>query len=523
MKEIMEQLKILEAPNYPFLKKRIINNKIKALDTIAYLGSYRDIHYIFKYIFSNDPGLSLAAGEAINWLFRDYTGFNLTSLYESYRRVYINCWADIERFEGEVKLTLLKIATFNHCGYDRERALLGLIKLQGVKALPYIILRSADWVNKIHNLAVDSLISLLKPENISYFVNNIPSIYWMYTVGRRQLAPLGRRIIDFCTETVEGDLERIFPEQESFKNRYYFYKILFEHCDEPSALVKRVVNDSSFMIRGLVINRLDQVEKHERAGLLRKLLKDNNRLNRVRAFWQVKQEENGLFKEELQLLLTDKNSLIRGSIQLICERLGLQENRLFYLDNLSSENAEPAALIGLAECGNDEDITLIKSYLTHKKGPFRAAALRALKYKLGDEANNELIEALNDSNYKVRRTAIKLLNGSIAVEELEAVRVILHEGNLKSRLAAFTVLSNFGRWEVLPDLIIQLDNSEETIRNRASKALSKWGISHYTKPAKRESQRLAETINNLSEESICKLKKLRVSRIISQIIDIEAL
>lgn len=50
-------------------------------------------------------------------------------------------------------------------------------------------------------------------------------------------------------------------------------------------------------------------------------------MNTLRCGYFIPKEENHLFKEELQLLLTDKSSLIRGSVQPICQKLGLKDLR----------------------------------------------------------------------------------------------------------------------------------------------------------------------------------------------------
>ncbi|MGB0868899.1 MAG: hypothetical protein ACPGSD_04810 [Flavobacteriales bacterium] len=161
------------------------------------IKEFSDIVHIFDYVLHPDFKIANRAGIAINRLFHSVDLFRSKKLYQNCKYLRINK-ADIKgfhKFDSQIELTLLCIATLNGNGYTREEALIRLDKLHVQRSIPFFLFRLADWVVPIRTKAEQAIRKFIKSENTIYFIRNHKQVSWLLQVLRNDLSGLYLEII----------------------------------------------------------------------------------------------------------------------------------------------------------------------------------------------------------------------------------------------------------------------------------------------------------------------------------------
>jgi HEAT repeat protein len=73
-------------------------------------------------------------------------------------------------FGQETYLVLIRIASLNHNGFIRERAVIELGRLKSQENLKFVLLRLGDWVSQVRLAALTAMRAYLDPKNVKSLI-----------------------------------------------------------------------------------------------------------------------------------------------------------------------------------------------------------------------------------------------------------------------------------------------------------------------------------------------------------------
>ena len=139
---------------------------------------------IIAFLLSDERKIAVAAAEAVHHLLTIASAEDLAWLDEQMRHRLVvggsSAWyqlrpAQLDAFQGfrGCAVSLLGPASFHGCGYVREQAVELLAKIFDGSELPYLLIRTNDWVAQVRCAALEAIRARITPEYAGYFVNNL--------------------------------------------------------------------------------------------------------------------------------------------------------------------------------------------------------------------------------------------------------------------------------------------------------------------------------------------------------------
>ncbi|MGL5919481.1 MAG: hypothetical protein ACRCZQ_03125, partial [Bacteroidales bacterium] len=229
------------------------------------LNKFDQISSIFEFV--SNPNFLIAnnAAKAIHRLFNSVPVYQNKQMYNTLRHLTIN-QSDIklfDRFDIELKTTLLSITSMNGNGYTRECALDKLAAIRTQKSIPFVLFRIADWVSPIRMKAEVIFKELVTEENRLYFLQNYKLINWMLKVERADLAGLINGINDLISsKPLKSEELRMLSDGE----RFIYFSLLAQQEKLDSKLFLQMLNDKYYLVRLIVVKNINKL--HNRKELL---------------------------------------------------------------------------------------------------------------------------------------------------------------------------------------------------------------------------------------------------------------
>ncbi|MCF8371764.1 MAG: hypothetical protein K9H64_09075 [Bacteroidales bacterium] len=425
---------------------------------------------IFDYTLNSDFAVANKAGQTINRLFNSVQVFKNKQLYDTFRYLRINK-ADIkkfDRFDKEIEVTLLCIASMNGNGYSREEALNRLIELQTQRTIPFILFRLADWVTPIRKKAESAIQKFLVAENTTYFIQNHKLISWLLQVQRADLSELYNQIINSVTQ------KRLTPEQLKGLNegdRFFYFKSLAKTGLIDSELINQMQNDKYYLIRILLIKHFDKV--NDIKPVLINLLSDKSQKVRQGAVNLIANQELNEYETVLRVLIFDGSTSVRFEARRLLTKVCDCDFKKIYQESLSKQKQIIGSILGLSEISDKSEIPLFQKYLDSNRARIRTASLIGiynLDSNLGTEKAYQILETENPVS--TRRAAESLLaKQGIDFKRLRKLYDLTDSTGKKIILRLF---NQFSGWSVAGDFLKALTDNDKKIQLMARVFLESW-------------------------------------------------
>lgn len=438
---------------------------------------------IFDYTLNSDFAIASKAAETVNRLFNSVQVYKNKELYDTFKYLRINK-SDIQkfdRFDQEIKLTLLCIASMNGNGYSREKALDRLIEVQTQRAIPFILFRLADWVAPISSKAKEAIQGLIVAENTIFFIQNHKLISWLLQVQRADLSELYNQITNSIIQ------KRLTPEQLkglSEGDRFFYFKSLVQNGLIDTELINEMLTDKYYLIRILLIKHVDKVNNIK--AILIKLLSDKSQKVRQGAVYLIASQELSEYEMVLRNLIFDSSTSIRVEARRLLNKIYDCDFIKIYKKNLSDQKQIIGSILGLSEVSDKNEILLFLKYLDSDRARIRTASLIGI-YKLdsniGTEKAYQILEAENPVS--TRRAAESLL----AKEgiDFKRLRKLYDLTDLTGKKIILRLFNQFSGWSVAGDFLKALTDKDKKIQIMARVFLESWN--NYTiRLATRQSQ-----------------------------------
>ncbi len=462
-----------------FLKKifgKKKNEQVSISKTALYLpdfdkyNEFGQIIVIFDYVFNPDFVVANKASEKINQLFKSVQIFNNKQFYETFKYLKINK-SDIKkfaRFNKEIEVTLLSIASMNGNGYVREEALKRLIELQTQNTIPFILFRTADWVAPIRKTAETAIQKFLVTDNTIFFIQNHKLISWLLQVQRADLSKLYGQIIDLVTQK-RLTLEQLEKLNES--DRFFYFKLLAKKDLLDSELVSQMQADKYYLIRFLLIKHFNKVVNKK--AVLIKLLTDKSQKVRQGAVNLIASQKLNEYETILRDLIFDSSTSVRIEARRLLNKISDCDFTKIYQESLSDKKKIIGAILGLSEVADKNKISLIQKYLDSTRAKIRTASLIGvynLDSNLGIEKAYQILETENAIS--TRRAAGYLLSKqSINLKRLRNLYDLTDTTGKKIILQFF---NRYGGWSVAGDFLKALTDNDKNIQLMGRIFLESW-------------------------------------------------
>lgn len=456
---------------------------------------------IFDYTLNPDFAIANKAAETINRLFNSVQVFKNKQLYETFRYLRINK-ADIkkfDRFDKELKVTLLCIVSMNGNGYSREEALNRLIVLQTQRTIPFILFRLADWVPPIMKKAENAIRKFLVAENTTYFIQNHKLISWLLQVQRADLSELCNQIIDSVTQ------KRLDPEQLNGLNecdRFFYFKSLSKTGLIDSELINQMQNDKYYLIRIILIKQFDKV-KYKKAVLI-KLLSDKSQKVRQGAVNLIANQELNEYETILGDLIFDNATSVRVEARRLLGKISDCDFIKIYQDSLSMQKQIIGSIIGLSEVSDKSEIPLIQKYLDSDRARIRTASLIGiynLDSNIGTEKAYQILETENPVSTKRAAEALLAKQGV----DFKRLRKLYDLTDSTGKKIILRLFNQFSGWSVAGDFLKALTDEDKKIQLMARVFLESWNnytISLATMQSKEDKDYVLDWYKKTKEKGI---------------------
>lgn len=360
---------------------------------------------------------------------------------------------------------LLCLLSMNANGYYREYAIRELQYYDMEIVLPYIMLRTNDWVEPVKNLAESIVVNYIKKiTDLKVLISNVELLESMKEWKRSDLSKV---IVAAETKLIEqGNYDQLLSHFES-TNNYKIRRILFDYI---------VINQEDFesnLIRGL--KSKDPVIHRKVIALINKYFNEidlsviHPHLEKCKsAFARVANVEliTRLYDSEkatqsIMASLSDKSTSVREYVRFKLKNFGFDDFSEYYKSEImKAENVAIGTVLGIGETGKKSDCDLIEPYLTHSNPRIRKAALSSSSNLDIERSYELLIDSLLSSNQTDSKHAKKLLVKYHLVRIEELIELYSLEGFEQHVYENLLVLISYAsKWDCLESLLHILSSS----------------------------------------------------------------
>lgn len=460
------------------------NRVFKAVEAIQSYNSETIISLLFPLLLNPDETIRNAAAKLVLDHFRSLKHFRDANSFLRYLSIQTNHFSRFsELFETNDFLEICLIASFNSSGYIREAALDQLIALQNPKAIPYFLIRLADWVPQVRSKSLAGIQALFHPETVEQFLQYFKLIEGLKNVGKVDLQGIQHQIFKFLFEDNHVYLLTHFKDYPA-PIRFQVAKGMIQFRGAENDILHLIVRDKFLSIRKMAIPYLSKLSSEE----LDILRLDSSALIRDYALSFLKDQPG--FLEIIVDYLTDSASSIRGFARTTLNWPKAQYIQ-FYTENLQKGIHLESSIASLGELNSSTHEAIITAYLRNSSTRIRKGAFFAITHLNENSAAEIAFNLMDDNSPPIKRMALSYLAKRPSSVVIEKARKMYETGNEITRIVILKFFNQIGGWVALPELMIATIASEPKIRQLGIFYLSVWKAkSHrfFTEPT--DAQRL---------------------------------
>jgi HEAT repeat protein len=451
-----------------FSSRRALGEKVRCLDTLIESGDFQELPLIFRCLRDDNALIRNRASVGVRLFWGKDERTNTESRFKSllieeedldYFRI---------DFEQETYLNLIKIASLNHNGFVREKAVTELGRLKSQESLKFVLLRVGDWVSQVRFAALNAMRGYLDPEYVKLLIGEFFLIDKFLEVRRTDLETIHQEIVQFILK--HASPEDVSSFNEVVRLRYYRHFFKVDKIDE--TIVRRIFEDSNFLIRLLVLSQSFRFNISFQKDIIRLALKDRAMLVKMKALDKARRFLPDL-SGEVRPLLLDRAYSVRDFSRTLLKPTGMDFTD-FYQQNVESGASVSGGVMGLCDIGGNEYLDIYKKYAFSTQARVSLGCLVALNRFDSQLATQYALDMLGHKSGIVRKAAIRILAKQTTQESLDRVRKRYEQGDFRIKRASMAVFKRVGGWSVLPDLIDSLSDENAEVRLLGWQLLVKW-------------------------------------------------
>lgn len=399
------------------------------------------------------------------------------------------------------RITIIGLSTFHPNGYFREKALDELITIDSGKVLPFIIIRTNDWVPAIREKASKYLIDYINEENFVSIMENFTLLTHIKEYSRTNY----KRFIEKIDVLINSEeLKKEILNCGNFKDNYareFCYIILIEkNLANSKEIINIILKEPISRIRGKAVDKILKTLSDEEVYSLKDILL-NDKGCKVREVALIELYKRGYFNstDNLEFALFDKYSSVRELTRFYMNKLGFNDFVKLYKERLLNNSSDEIALLGLSEVATIKEVDILKNNLNCNKVRIIKKLLKCLANIDFNNCKFEVIDSLKDKRVGVSNEAKRILINNKDTLDIDSVYQIYKESNILTveRNAAI-VLCNCSKWDSITFIMEICSSSNESILNIGINAINRWRITFnksFTQPTSIQLEAIENSFN----------------------------
>ena len=408
----------------------------------------------------------------------------------------------IEAFPDE-RLALLCLLSCDSDGHMREWAVRALSQETLDRELPFLIIRTNDWVEQVRDAAVSALSAYLTPEHGDALVRNLVYIEHARCYRRAPAAAgLARRILTLLATAPFAPAVRKGLASGTGAIARSSLALAWENPDVPTgeAVDAATAHADPFVRLRLAELLADTPGDGEFDRAVAILATDRFAPVRRQALRLILRHSPDRAEDACRRFLFDPSTRVRLLAQFTARTDHGIDIAKTYLDALEDGGPETTegALLGLADLGARPDPAMITPHLNDPRARLRAAALRALLQGHDAISVRRLVALLCDPSPRVSREAANALGArqsDVSLPDLRAVYGMDRRRHVRRNVIRAIDAATF--WSKIPYLIEAASDDDAAVRDFAGPRLQRawWRFERSNlKPTKTELAALSHAL-----------------------------
>ena len=424
--------------------------------------------------------------------------------------------ANVERLKSSsVRWSIFAVFASHPSGFIRQTALEELAREEAGESLPFILLRTTDWVEPVRVVARNILFRKLGRVAPDQVDRCLPLVFRMRRSLRHQQLQLFEEIEKLGASRQDRSMADHYSGSSSAFLRYRF-KLRKQYSGlSLDELIGEAALHSDAVPRLLACDWIADTatpkEIREKYGDV--LLTDKSQLVRRKAFWLIANADPRTFLPLIERALMDPSAPVqdaaRSAWRMLPERDAVSLYRK-YVNEARFPSAIVAALRGLRAEGDLHDEDMVRAFLQHNSAKVRREALRTLVAWNVSNTSDLLHEGLRSASPSYAKEAARLLitrREYISAPLVKELLVCPH--NQDSRKLTLWLIRKMPKWSSLP--LILLGYSISSCRDQALMVFDDWNRNYnrvQSVPSKAEAKEAVEAFGAIAESPLSKDREL---------------
>jgi HEAT repeat protein len=395
--------------------------------------------------------------------------------------------------------------TCHGSGYVRAAAVRQLSTAPADRALPFLLLRTNDWVVPVRRAATAAVERLLANPNAETLARSLPLILLMRNWGRGgQQAPAASILQRLQQPEWRPVLARGLTSEHRFVRRECFRLALGMEGADRIPDLQRALTDPDPWIRHLAALQFHTLNGDELRPLAEGALADPAAAVRREALSQYAARFPADAVEPLRHGLLDPHPSVRDRARTSLWRLpdGFDVAE-FYRDAVQHQRGRPlrAAILGLGEAGTAADARLLRPFASHASPKMREVSVRSLARLDAEASRDFIVAALADVSRRVSNAAQEILARRIDLVDLDTLReyALSEIWPTHTRLNALRLLAHFSKWVQVPTFLYAAAASDPQVALAARSYLHRWYGRDQRKPTPEQLQEIQEALRDTAQ------------------------
>lgn len=463
--DLTRALTILESKTW-FFSSYNVSERLDALRVIGTSAEWRLIDRLIPILRDRQAAVRDAAADSISSLLRHVSSKTLfeSLKYAPFTVAEIGGYRKV--FSDDRSIDLLILASFNHDGFVRERAVLELGRTDNPKAILPLTYRLGDWVEQVRDASATAISAFKTAKHLGAFLESIADLERMIKVERVNLGPIYKSLIHYLILENREQVRTDFRSHTE-KTRQAIAKHISRSWDISEVDLDLLLSDRNPYVRSIALDHFNKLSPVQQ----RNLLKDRYYGVRLKALRNLTEQKD--FLDLLIPSLVDVSSSIRQFA-----RYHLRE-RISHFSDVYVENIErgvqlDVSLTGLGEVGTNGHAWVVEAYIDHSNTKVRKSALKSFIHLDPIGARDKVLSYLDDPDHGLRKMARSFFERRASLEVIQRFREIFAVGDIVRKLEVLNFYGRVGRWNVLGDIIFATLDENISVRQLAVDHLRRW-------------------------------------------------
>lgn len=490
-------LKRLHTDLLPRLTAEGVKAETKAvLQELYHSGSWVTVPYLLSCVISYEKEIANESAGCIAHFMYDILPSTIARLDD---RVRGSAWytRDFRKLWDESSLEVVSIlramtppvvfmglCSMHRNGRVREIAIQELDQITDGSELPYLLLRSTDWVPIVSTKAKNAIrAKRLTTRYAKHYLANMALLDQLRQRKRGDAASLFQSIQEICLKADTGEFMEALKNKDSKTRRLCFYIGLGAQNADRQEIIKAGLRNKDNIVRKIALMAaVAQAKGDELWSLIEDALKDRFPAHRREALGLLLTHFPERADDYLRKMLVDGAATVRSLAKYhLKQRDPNYDFRQFYQEQLKSADSKVivAALQGLTECKQPEDYSVIELFLKNENRQVKKIAMSCLAYLNKERTVAHLLEFMCSPELGIAKEAQNNLQKCFRyVTGEELWRLYSGTKNPKIQINIIRVLMMLPQWDSLGYLLLSLRNKDADVKAAALDAVKWWQTKH---------------------------------------------